>query len=114
MHTDDRRSSLVLCLDSKRKIKNVLIETFNKLFLQDEQEKLLMKEEELKNTQEEHPNTHHHHSKGGEHHEKHKKRHHHHKKHESHSGEEGHEEPSNVQNVLGSSASVRVIEVQVE
>ena len=92
-----------------------MIETFNKLFLQDEQEKLLMKEEELKNTQEEHPNTHHHHSKGGEHHEKHKKRHqHHHKKHESHSGEEGLEEPSNVQNVLGSSASVRVIEVQVE
>ena len=97
----------------QRKEKNILIETVYKLFLQDEQEKILMKVEELKNTQEEHQETHHHHSKGGEHHEKHKKRHHHHKQNENHSGEEGREEPDNVQNVLGSSASVRVIEVQV-
>ena len=96
----------------QRKEKNISIETVYKLFLQDEQEKILMKVEELKNTQEEHQETHHH-SKGGEHHEKHKKRHHHHKQNENHSGEEGREEPDNVQNVLGSSASVRVIEVQV-
>ena len=73
-----------------------------------------MKEEELKITQEEHGDNHHHHdSKEGEH-KHHKKRHHHHKKHESHSDGEELKEPTKVQNVLGSSTSVRVIEVQVE
>ena len=74
-----------------------------------------MKEEELKISQEEHRDNNQHDSQEEEHRDKHhKKRHHHHKKHESHTKEEGNQESKKVDNVLGSSASVRVIEVQVE
>ena len=73
-----------------------------------------MKEEELKIS--DHDNNQHD-SQGEEHRDKHhKKRHHHHKKHESHSHtkEEGQQDSKKVDNILGSSTSVRVIEVQVE
>ena len=73
-----------------------------------------MKEEELKISQEEHRDNSQHDSQEGHREKHHKKRHHHHKKHENHTREEGHQESKKIENVLGSSSSVRVIEVQVK
>ena len=74
-----------------------------------------MKEEELKIAQEEQQDEHC--SKGeGNHHNKHKKKHHHnqhHKKKDDESQEGVHSENKDVQNILGSSTSIKVIEVQV-